>query len=318
MTGILVVRLGAMGDIIHTLPAAATLRRSFPGAHLTWLVESRWSELLEGNPYVDHVEILERGSLATLWRSARRLRGRRYDLAVDFQGLLKSAISASIARPEKLYGFHPSLLREKQASWFYSRSVEVRRGHVVDMNLELASATGASNPAPLFPIPEGRLEAPLPPGPFVLANPLAGWAAKQWPLERYTALASRLRAELNLTLVLNSPPNAAGQLNQVQGAHVHVSGLQGLIHATRRAEAVVGLDSGPMHLAAALGIPGVALFGPTDPARNGPYGESFTVLRSPWAATSYKRRAEPDESMWAITPEDVVASLKKRLAGSKV
>ena len=113
---LLVVRLGAMGDIIHTLPAAATLRRSFPGAHLTWLVESRWAELLAGNPYVDHVELLERGSIGSWWRSARRLRQRRYDLAVDFQGLLKSAISATFARPEILYGFHASQLREKQAA----------------------------------------------------------------------------------------------------------------------------------------------------------------------------------------------------------
>ncbi len=313
MTNLLVVRLGSMGDIIHTLPAAATLRRSFPGAHLTWLVESRWAELLEGNPYVDTIAILERGSFSSLWSSARRLRRRRYDLAVDFQGLLKSAISASVARPEKLYGFDKSLLRERLAAWFYSRMVKVKAGHVVDMNLELAAAAGASNPAALFPLPEGKPEGTLPEGRFVLANPLAGWAAKQWPLERYTALAERLRADLDLNLVLNGPPGAFPQLMQVEGAFIHLSGLQGLIHATRRAAAVVGVDSGPLHLAAALGVPGVALFGPTDPARNGPYGESFAVIRTPGAVTCYKRRSEPDESMWAITADDVVACLSTKL-----
>ena len=158
-------------------------------------------------------------------------------------------------------------------------------------------------------VPEGD----LPGGEFVLASPLAGWGSKQWPLEFYRGLARRLNEELGVALVLNGPPARALELEQVDGAFVHSSGLPGLIHATRRAAAVLGLDSGPAHLAAALAKPGVAIFGPTDPARNGPYGDSFTVLRSPGAVTTYKRRQEPDASMLRITPDAVFEALKVRL-----
>src|SRR5262249_37836946 len=125
---------------------------------------------------------------------------------------------------------------------------------------------------------------------FVLASPLAGWRSKQWPLESYALLATRLRREAGVTLALNGPPSERTSFANVPDALTHVSSLAGLIDATRRATAVLGVDSGPMHLAAALGKPGVAIFGPTDPARNGPVGDTFTVLRSPEATTSYKRR----------------------------
>jgi heptosyltransferase-1 len=147
-----------------------------------------------------------------------------------------------------------------------------------------------------------------------LANPLAGWGAKQWPLENYSALAARLRDDLGVSLVLNGAPGAAGVLSQVRGAIVNTGGVGGLIHATRRAAAVLGIDSGPMHLAAAMAKPGVAIFGPTDPARNGPHGATFTVLRSPGAVTSYKRRPEPDASMHEIAPDAVFEALKQRLS----
>ena len=116
-----------------------------------------------------------------------------------------------------------------------------------------------------------------------------------------------------MPLVVNGPAWDARKLDQIDGAYRHVSGLPGLIYATRRATAVIGVDSGPMHLAAALQKPGVAIFGPTDPERNGPYGKSLRVLRSPDAATSYKRRSETDESMRAITPDEVLAALEAQL-----
>ncbi len=126
-------------------------------------------------------------------------------------------------------------------------------------------------------------------------------------------MARRLNEELGVALVLNGPPARAREMEQVDGAFVHSSGLPGLIHATRRSAAVLGLDSGPAHLAAALAKPGVAIFGPTDPARNGPYGDTFTVLRSPGAVTTYKRRQEPDASMLRITPDVVFEALRVRL-----
>jgi heptosyltransferase-1 len=161
-------------------------------------------------------------------------------------------------------------------------------------------------------LPEGRREGELPER-FVLAAPLAGWTSKQWPLENYAPLARRLKEDFGLSLVLNGAPNAEAALGAVEGASVHVSGIAGLIDATRRATAVVGLDSGPMHLAAALGKPGVALFGPTDPARNGPYGDSLTVLRDPSAKTSYQRGSVIDPALRALTPDVVAAALSRSL-----
>ena len=169
--------------------------------------------------------------------------------------------------------------------------------HRVDRYLELVAAAGASNLLRTFPLPPGKPEGTLPEGPFVLACPLAGWGSKQWPLEHYTELARRLK----LPLVVNGPPDAFDVLRQIDGAHVHLSGLEGLIDATRRAQAIVGVDSGPVHLAAALGKPGVAIYGPTDPASHGPYGGTLHVLRSSTAITSYKRRAADPGSMRAVS-----------------
>jgi heptosyltransferase-1 len=149
---------------------------------------------------------------------------------------------------------------------------------------------------------------------FVLACPLAGWRSKQWLPEFYGELAARLRNELGITLVVDGPAAAAGVLAAAGEAFRHYSTLSGLIYAMRRAAAVVGGDSGPLHLAAALGKPGVAIFGPTDPGRNGPYGGSITVLRSPRAATSYKRRAAIDDSMYQITPDAVFDALRPHLS----
>jgi len=308
---ILVLRLGAMGDVVAALPAVASLKHSIPHSKITWVIEPRWRPLLEGNPYIDSVLCLERRTLAGLRKAWRDLRAARFDLAVDFQGLIKSALVAAIARPERIFGFSAAYARESPASWFYSTRVQIRSYHAVERNLDLAAAAGASSILRTFPLPAGVPEGHLPEGDFVLASPLAGWGAKQWPMENYTKLAASLQRECGLQLVLNAPAPV-----HVQGTESHVSGLSGLIHATRRAVAVIGVDSGPMHLAAALGKPGVAVYGPTDPARHGPYGGTFRVLRSPSAVTTYRRSAEPDRSMRAITPDQVFTALEPILAAA--
>jgi heptosyltransferase-1 len=320
-----------MGDIIHTLPAVAWLKQSHPGSHLTWLVEPRWAPLLEGNPYVDRVVLLRRQSFAGLIETRRELRAAHYDFAVDFQGLLKSAMASGAADPAQLFGFHQSQVRERLAALFYSHKTLSRSAHVVDRNLELAAACGGSgipSAKRLFPLPTGRAEGDLPPGDFVLASPLAGWVSKQWPMGHYRSLAARLRKELGIPLVLNGPLNGpldgppGADFSSAEAAIPHHSSLPGLIHATRRAAAIVGVDSGPLHLAAALGRPGVAIFGPTDPARNGPYGDSLRVLRTGAAATTYKRGAAIDPSMQNISPDEVFEVLRvmmgprRRPAGS--
>jgi len=315
MTGprILVVRLSSMGDVLHTLPSAASLKHSLPHSHLTWVVNPRWRPLLEGNPFVDEIVEFDRRSLKSILAARRRLRAAKFDIAVDFQGLIQSALVASAARPEKLFGFDSAQLKEKVAALFYSATVDAKAAHVVDKNLELAAAAGASNFIHPFPLPEGRPEGTLPEGGFVLTSPLAGWTSKQWPVESFVELARRLHQETSLTLVVNGAPEAEPALRQISGAQVHVSGLPGLIHATRRASAVVGVDSGPLHLAAALSKPGVAIFGPTDPARNGPYGGSIATLRTAGAETTYRRDREIAPSMRAVSVDQVMAALKGKL-----
>jgi heptosyltransferase-1 len=324
-----------MGDIVHALPAVASLKQGFPGSHLTWVIEPQWAALLDGNPFVDRVILLHRRDASGLLASLRELRSARFDFAVDFQGLLKSAVVAAAARPERIFGWDRGQLREAAAGVFYTHRASSTAAHVVDRNLDLAAAAGAAHAVRVFPLPAGRPEAPLPAGDFVLASPLAGWRAKQWPLENYLALARLLSTECNLPLVLNGPPGglkltdesvcptlpskdlqaggAGASACQPEGVWPHACGLPGLIDATRRAAGVVGVDSGPMHLAAALGKPGVALFGPTDPARNGPYGDSLRVLRWPGAMTTYKRLDSIDESMRRITPGEVFESLRAAL-----
>lgn len=314
MTGprILVVRLGSMGDVVAALPAVASLKHSIPHSKITWAIDPKWSLLLEGNPYVDSVVHLDRHTFTGLRQAWNELRASRFDFAVDFQGLVKSALVATLARPERIFGFNATYARESAASWFYSTKVPIRSYHAVERNLDLAAAAGASNILRTFPLPAGAPESELPDRDFVLASPLAGWGAKQWPLENYSMLAERLRRECGMPLVIDAPYPL-----QVASTKAHVSTLPGLIHATRRASAVVGLDSGPLHLAAALGKPGVAIYGPTDPARHGPFGGTITVLRSRNATTTYRRTPEPDPSMREITPDQVFEALMPILAAHK-
>lgn len=312
-----------MGDVIHTLPAAASLKHSIPNSRLTWLIRPRWAPLLDGNPYVDEIITVDRSFTAS-FAEARRLRTRHLDLAVDFQGLIQTAALAAAVKPAKLVGFDRTRVRERPAALFYSCEIKTRAEHVVERNLELAAGAievaagpgncggaGSHHPRP-FLLPPGTPEGSLPAGKFVLASPLAGWGAKQWPMERWSELA----ALLDVPLVVNGPPDAAPVLRQIRGALVHLSGLAGLIDATRRAHAVIGVDSGPLHLAAALAKPGVAIYGPTDPARNGPYGGTIRVLRSPDAAPDYSRRSAPHASMLAITPQMVAHALAAALEAS--
>jgi heptosyltransferase-1 len=310
---ILVVRLGAMGDILHALPAAASLRLSYPDRKLTWVVEQLWTPLLRGNPYIDRVVSFERHRSST-WNAARReLREWQYDFAVDFQGLIKSAVVARLAKPLRIFGFAREEVRERPAALLYTDQISSAAIHRVDRALDLALGAGAVVLTRDSHLPAGEPEGILPDSPFVLASPFAGWTSKQWPIEYFDELAAMLQKGAGMPLVLNAPPSAGRALMALCHAHPHFSGIEGLIHATRRAAAVVGVDSGPLHLAAALRRPGVAIFGPTDPAINGPYGGSITVLRAPGAETSYKREDSIAPSMREISPQQVWSRLKEVL-----
>jgi heptosyltransferase-1 len=253
-------------------------------------------------------------NFASAWR---RLHSLRPDSAIDMQGLIQSALVARIAGPRILWGFDRHSAREPLACLLYSHRVSVRGPHCVQRNLQLAAAAGATTITDQAWIPPGNAEGELPEEPFVLASPFVGWAGKQWPVEYYVELAELLLKE-GLPLVLNVSAQQMSALPRLSSVLSHVSSISGLIAATRRAAAVLGVDSGPLHLAAALQKPGVAIYGPTNPLATGPYGGSLTVLRADDVATTYARHQAIHPSMRAITPQLVAAALLKCLARQAV
>ena len=330
---ILMVRLGSMGDIVHALPVLATLQENFPQWEIDWLVESRWRPLLEGNP--DLRQIVELDTLAwrkqlfsgKTWsvfrRAIRELRERRYDCALDLQGSLKSAVACRLSGASEIIGFDRPWLKEAAGGVFYTRRVATGAVHVVEANLALAAALGARRLAVRFPLPEGepdRLPAGFPRDSIAVLNPGAGWRSKCWPAAGYGQVADALEKDFNLRVVLNCGPGEEALAREVQAACqtakplLYTGGLPGLIALLRRSRLMLGPDTGPSHLAAALGVPTVALFGPTDPQRNGPYGSRTKSLRPDNAPTSYQHSAVPGEAMSRLQPEQVLSAIRELLA----
>jgi heptosyltransferase-1 len=368
-----------MGDVIHTLPAAATLRRAFPDAQIGWVVEERWAELLcakgtarsgprsPSRPFVDFVHVVNTKS----WRKAplstetRRqlsaalseVRERKYEVAIDFQGAIKSALLARLSDAGTVFGAQQP--RESPAKIFYARRIETAGTHVVEqyeslaqaVMREFAPAASRSNPslgagvqaregsknrvgtgAHARPVEQSSTFA-LPHDPaaetalsdklqnigerFVILNPGAGWGAKQWPAERYGEVARAL-AQHGFATIVNFGPGE----EELADAAARASGgvarplrcsLAELVALTRRASLFIGGDTGPLHLATALGIPVVAIFGPTDPSRNGPYGGKSIVLRNPASQTSLSHTSAPDPGLMQIRAEDVLSAARRLL-----
>ncbi len=336
-----------MGDVIHTLPAARALREAFPRAQIGWLIEERWAELLcaPGNPrrgprspqrpLADWVHAVDlRGwrksffAISTLEHLARAwndVRSVRYDVAVDLQGAIRSAVLARWSGARVIYGAAEP--RESPASLLYTRRVIARGAHVIEQNLSVASAIAgrhskaSSVELPYSPEAERRMDRRLSEtgiGEFAILNPGAGWGAKRWPVARYGRVAKELAAQ-GVRSILNYGPGeeelARESEAESEGAAIAMQcSISELIGLTRRARLFIGGDTGPMHLAAALQVPVVAIFGPTDPARNGPFATRSIVLRNPASPTTHARRAEPDEGMLEIGVDSVVEAASALLA----
>jgi lipopolysaccharide heptosyltransferase I len=341
----LLVRLGSLGDIVHALPALATLRAAFPRARIDWLVEARWQELIELNPDLSNLipidtfawrrSLHRRGTWRAAFNFVRNLRQVGYDTVLDLQGLYKSALLARMSGARARLGFHERFLKEPGASLFYTRRVTPPAGrHVVEAYLTLAQAVGAATPALRFPLPtstddEALVEQQLRQHhlrDFFVLNPGGGWGAKRWPLECYALLHNTLARERGWRCFLNLGPGEA-QLADEFRARVRVArpvhfplSLRQLVVLLRRAKLLVSGDTGPLHLAAALGVPAVGLFGPTDPVRNGPYAlqaERAVVVHHPESGPmSYKRGDKPAPAMLAITVEEVKAAVDRVLEAS--
>lgn len=327
---ILIVRLGSMGDVIHALPVAAALKESFPGWEIDWLIENRWRDLLVGNPClarvveVDTIEWRRQPLSPVVWNSLRStivaLKDRRYDCALDLQGAIKSAVACVLSGAREVVGFDKPWVREPACAALYTRRVRAAAVHIVEANLAMAATLGANTAHVRFPLPPGdaaSLPAAIPRKDFAVLNPGAGWRSKCWPPEHYASLADALQREFALPSVLNCGPGeealAAQVQNQCRAANPqpYVGNLNGLIALLRRSRLMVGPDTGPLHLAAALGVPTVGLFGPTDPARNGPYGRLRRSLRADNAETSYQHSSADGSAMRSIQPERVLETIRE-------
>ncbi|HXW17255.1 MAG TPA: glycosyltransferase family 9 protein [Candidatus Acidoferrales bacterium] len=322
----LIVRLGSLGDIIHTLPAAAALRDSFPHARIDWHVEVRWRQILEGNRDLNEVITFDRSGIASVADTVNRLRAVRYSCALDFQSLYKSALFARAAGAREVVGFSWGYAREPLATLLYSRRVHPSETHKIEQNLALVEAIGAKRATLRFTLPESseadhwiaeQLHANGI-GDFYVVSPGGGWRSKCWPAERYGALHQVLAKNFGWRGIVTFGPGEEALAAEVVAAGGDraplpiAMSLPQLVSLLRRAKFFVGADTGPMHLAAALGAPVVALFGPTDPARNGPYSERSIVVRKALAGeTTYRRGASYSAAMLRIEVEDVVAAISR-------
>jgi heptosyltransferase I len=318
-----------MGDIIHALPAAAALRDTFSRAPIDWAVEPRWIRLLNNNPDLSSVICVNRTSPAGMLATVKTVRAPRYTCVIDFQALYKSALLAFASGAPRRIGFTSGYAREGLASMLYTERLNPRGPHKVDHNLTLAHAAGANKAgAPRFPLviePEdqdavSRELAKHGIGEFFVLNPGGGWVSKCWPAERYGELHRRLASRFGWRGVVSFGPgeeNLAQEVTRAAGDPPPVALrllLGPLMAMLRRAKFVVSADTGPLHLASALGGRVVGLYGPTDPARNGPHSCADVVVRNPHASvTSYRREASYSPAMLSITVDQVLAAVERRL-----
>ncbi len=357
-----------MGDILHALPAITALRRAHPSWKIGWAIEPRWQALLateldqlsqapldigntgsdgtrvanggrsEARPLVDQIHLvpskvwgrnpLSRETLDGIRLLRAELRAAEYEAVLDLQGAIRSSVVARLSGCRRIVG--EAKPREAAAKWLFHERVETAGAHVIEQDVELASAVAGDLLMPMAPALPVSLQAEewceaLPElraarwtnKPVVLIHPGAGWGAKRWPASRYGAVAEEF-ATRGATVVVNAGPGEEALAAQVvEAAHglatMVRSSLEQLIELTRRVSMVIGGDTGPLHLACALGKPVVGIYGPTDPQRNGPYGSLFRVLRNPDSRRDHTRREQPEAGLLTITPEAVMAAAAELL-----
>jgi heptosyltransferase I len=312
----LVVRLGSLGDIVHTFPAVAGLRESFPATEIVWLTHPRWKSLVTSSELVTEIWEVETRALSSVRDVLGRIRKGGFTTAIDYQGLWKSAAFPFLGRVRRRIGFSSPSVREFGVPLLYTDRVRATQAHIAEQNGELSLRAGAKPGIVPFslsvPSPHEasalQVLRNLNVDRYVVLSPAGGWRSKCWPPQRYGELCQQIHATLGLRCVLNQGPGEDHCIAAVKAASEDAApvacgaSLEQLMALLRNALCVVGGDTGPVHLAVALGTPVVALFGPTDPARNGPYrpGPDSTkdiVLRSSHAVTTYKRGEQPDPSL---------------------
>jgi len=341
---LLIVRLSSLGDIIHTLPAYESLRAAFPEARIDWLVERRLAFLLTAVDGIDRILPIDTHALREnfqrlkgwqmFWEPIRAARARRYDVAIDFQGLLKTSFLSLLSGATTRIGFSKPLVRERPAHWLYHRTLKDPGSpmHVARLNILLAGEAGARSGdlrARLTARDEDKqaIESLLHReqlSEFVVLDPGGGWPTKRWKPARYGSLASRVEKELQLRAIVVTGPGEEPLYQQIaEGCteplpvHLRIPFLQ-LIPLLRSARLLVAGDTGPLHLACALETPVVAIMGPTSPVRNGPWSEIDEVVVHHLPCSFCNRRSCPtaNECM-DISVEEVFAAVVRRLERTK-
>jgi heptosyltransferase I len=332
-----------MGDVLHAMPAVAALRRLHPDWFIGWAIEPAWRELLQADSETHDVAWRSSGRdprcpLVDLWSPVptrawkerplslntlsdiidlrRELRREHYDICVDMQGSIRSAMVGRMAGARVFAGAAEP--RERPAAWLYQQKIGLTATHVVEQGCELLGAAVGETlrPAkvtlPVDPAAERWCDAILSGvgERFVVIAPTAGWGAKQWPADRYGATAAALaRAGFRTLVNASSPEDAVGRrVVEASGdaATLVPCSVGQMIALIRRAGVVIAGDTGPLHLAAALETPVVGLYGPTDPARNGPFGTVSRVLRHASSKSDHSRHPEAEKGLMQITTDEVV------------
>jgi heptosyltransferase-1 len=335
----LIVRLGSLGDVIHAIPAVAALRRRYPEARLDWLVDPAYVGLLDLVGGIDErIGLSPRGAIMETLATVARLRRTRYDVAIDLQGLLKSAVLARASGARRVLGFSRRHLREPLAASFYTNVFDPASGpaeaghhagaavHVIHKNLGLLQAVDVTDDRVMFPlqIPDTETADRLAErvgGEYAVLNPGAAWPNKRWPAQSFGALAAAIRDRRGIRSVVIWGPGEQALAQAVVAASggaaelsppTSIGDLFGLV---RRARLLVSGDTGPLHIGGAVGTPIVALFGPTRSERNGPWAaEDISVSRLDRCACHYERRCRlASPCIDSITVDEVVAAVERRL-----
>ena len=338
---ILIIKLSAIGDVVQTLPALEAIKRTFPDSEITWVVEEPAAGILEGHPLINRLLISQRSAwlrllknpftawqgLSSIIRFVRILRSITYDIAIDFQGLLKSGVIIGIARAGRKIGFD----RTREFSYVFLNerlpAYDIEK-HALERYLDIAKYLGAKDVLPACALSieqeqekiNRRMQAVKSPGRrLVIMNPGARWTTKLWPEKNFAELADRLIQEKNVTVIFSGGPEDRRMIERILSLMKHggienwagQTTLKELAALASASDLFITTDTGSMHLAAAVGAKVLALFGPTAPWRTGPYGPSNTVVRSGIdCSPCFQRTCEKNvQCMAGITVEDVMNSL---------
>ncbi len=329
-SGILLLRTSALGDVVHCLPVLSALRRRYPEARIGWVVEEVFARLLAGHAALDTVipvstrrwrggVVRSSGEVAGFLRTLRRFAP---DVALDLMGNHKAGILAWLSGARRRIGARRGDRREPSSRAWINEPAPVAGTHAVDRALSLLAALDAVPPAADF-APDRLLPqvAPGPATPPILLHPGAGWGNKRYPPQRWRTVLRRLeqatRLEVGVLAAGSEDELAAAIAADGLARPVLAAGMEPLVSALRGARLVLGGDSGPLHLAHALGTRVLAVMGPTDPARHGPYGAPERALARPLPCSyCYRRFAEVKACLLEVSPEEIVERARAVLAGS--